>query len=121
MVYIGATESHGSAIYFDIHAAERHGRNVSVSGTIGDGFYEGEVLVELGQKESVTFADAWLDRAGLTEFLARCAALPLHQALLNAVRDLALLQYRPVPPHVNKPHPAAGRCAETQPRWRRGA
>lgn len=121
MIYIGTTEDDSSAIYFDIHAAEQQGRGVRISGTVGDGSYEGEVLVEVGRNDSVTFADAWLGGAGFQEFLARCGARQLEQSLLEAVRELPLFQCRPCLPHGNGLAYAAGIVAEPAPRWQRGA
>ena len=66
MIYIGTTQDNGSAIYFDIHAAERQGRGMRFCGTLGDGSYEGEVLVEVGSNDCVTFADAWLGGYGFS-------------------------------------------------------
>lgn len=52
-----------------------------VSGTLGDGWYEGEVTVETGSRSEVTFADEWFDPAALQGFFDRidrdqvCSAL----------------------------------------------
>ncbi|MGK2906419.1 MAG: hypothetical protein ACSLFH_08765 [Desulfuromonadales bacterium] len=102
MIYIGTSENSGSAIYFDIYAAERQGRSLRISGIIGDGCYEGEVLVELGRSESVTFADAWLGGAGFVEFLHRCGSDVLKQALLESAREMPLLHARRSQPHGNR-------------------
>jgi len=121
MIYIGTTEDCSSAIYFDIHAAEQQGRGVRLSGTIGDGRYEGEALVELGRTESVTFADAWLGGAGFAEFLERCGGCQLEESLLDAVRELPLFHARPCLPHGNASPSASSLIAESTPRWQRGA
>jgi hypothetical protein len=34
MIYIGTTQDNGSAIYFDIHAAERQGRGSSLRSAV---------------------------------------------------------------------------------------
>ena len=102
MVYIGTTKNSGSAIYFDIYSAVRQGRGMRISGTIGDGCYEGEVLVEVGRSESVTFADAWLGGSGFVEFLDRCGSDVLEQALLDSVREMPLLHARRSQPHCNR-------------------
>ena len=101
MIYIGTTEDNGSAIYFDIYAAERQGRGMRISGTIGDGCYEGEVLVEVGRNDSVTFADAWLGGSGFSEFIDRCGSDVLEGALLESVREMPLFQTRRSQPHGN--------------------
>lgn len=98
MIYIGATTNNGSAIYFEAYAVERQGRGRRISGIIGDGSYEGEVLVETGCSDCVTFADAWLGGPGFVEFLSRCGADVLERALLDTVREL------PVPLHHRRPN-----------------
>lgn len=108
MIYIGTTEDNGSAIYFDIYAAERQGRGLRISGTVGDGCYEGEVLVEVGRNDSVTFADAWLGGTGFKEFITRCRSDVLEMALLDSVRELPIFHSRAALPHVH-----AIPCGET--------
>lgn len=90
MIYIATTEADGSAIYFDIHATERRQSGLRVSGTVGDGGYEGEVLVETGRDAVVTFADAWLGGLGFREFLDRCDVDMLERALIESVQSLNL-------------------------------
>ncbi len=117
MIYIGTNESDGSAIYFDIHSAERQGRGFRISGTIGDGSYEGEVLVEVGRNESVTFADAWLGGAGFNEFIGRCNVMAVEEALLESVREAPLLHPRRRMPHANgSSHPVES-VMEPSPVW----
>lgn len=121
MIYIGTTDSNGSAIYLDVHCAERQGRGMRISGTVGDGCYEGEVLVEVGRNDSVTFADAWLGGSGFVEFIARCGSEILERALLEAVREMPLFHARRSRPHGNGASPAAGLVGETPPLWFCGA
>ena len=116
MIYIGTTESNGSAIYFDIYATERQGRSMRISGTIGDSYYEGEVLVEIGRNDSVTFADAWLGGSGFSEFIDRCGSDVLESALLESVREMPLFQTRRSQPHGNSTS-YAGTIAESLPVW----
>jgi hypothetical protein len=101
MVYIGATTDNGSAIYFDAYAVERQGRKRRISGVIGDGCYEGEVLVETGCGDCVTFADAWLGGPGFVEFLSRCGADTLERALLDTVREMPYCHFHRSKPHGN--------------------
>jgi len=116
MIYIGTNENNGSAIYFDIYATERQGRNMRISGTIGDSCYEGEVLVEIGRNDSVTFADAWLGGSGFSEFIDRCGSDALESALLESVREMPLFQTRRSQPHGNSTS-YAGIIAESTPLW----
>jgi hypothetical protein len=120
MIYIGTTEYNGSAIYFDIHSAERQGRGMRFSGTVGDGCYEGEALVEVGRSESVTFADAWLGGSGFSEFIERCGLAILEEALLESVRGMSFHSRR------SQPHGYSGTAApsmitESLPAWSSGA
>lgn len=117
MIYIGTTDNSGSAIYFDIHAAVRQGGGMRISGTIGDGCYEGEVLVEVGRSDSVTFADAWLGGSGFAEFIARCGSDVLEKALLASVRELPLRHVRRSKPHAHSMTCAGALVTESSPVW----
>ena len=117
MIYIGTTQDNGSAIYFDIHAAERQGRGMRFCGTLGDGSYEGEVLVEIGSNDCVTFADAWLGGSGFIEFMDRCSAEVLERALLDSVREMPFFQSRPSQPH-NHSFPCLGSGVAELPLWK---
>lgn len=116
MIYIGATEGNGSAIYFDIYSTERQGRGMRIYGTLGDGCYEGEVLVEVGRNSSVTFADAWLGGSDYAEFITRCDTELLSQRLLDAMLELTSLHGRRSLPHGNSPAYSSA-VAESMPVW----
>ena len=118
MIYVGTTTDSGSAIYFDIHAAERLGRGVRISGTVGDGCYEGEVLVELGRTDSVTFADAWLNGFGYSEFIRRCDLDLLEDALLDAVSEMPVFHTKRSQPHVINRESQEPVVAEDLPMWK---
>lgn len=120
MIYIGTTENNGSAIYLDVYATERQGRGMRISATIGDGCYEGEVLVEVGRNDSVTFADAWLGGSGFAEFMARCGADVLEQSLLATVREMPLFKTRCSRPHGNGKTQTRSAACEAGPVWQRG-
>ena len=117
MIYIGTTENSGSAIYFDIYSTVRQGRGMRISGTIGDGCYEGEVLVEVGHNDSVTFADAWLGGTGFTEFINRCDSDVLKKALLESIRELQLFRTRRSQPHGNSLACSGVITSESLPVW----
>jgi hypothetical protein len=121
MIYIGNAANNGSAIYFDIHSAERQGRGMRFSGTVGDGCYEGEVLVEIGRTESVTFADAWLGGSGFNEFVDRCGMTMLEEALLESVRELPFFCARPSQPHGHSGVSNVPQVADPFSSWRSGA
>lgn len=72
MVWLNAADENGNGLYLNIHRIEqREGAAFALHGTMGDGFYEGEVLVEVAVGVKVTFADEWLDRRTLEEFFLR--------------------------------------------------
>lgn len=119
MIYIGATNDIGSAIYFDIHVAERLGRNLCISGTLGDGSYEGEVIVEIGRTDCVTFADAWLGGFGFADFTRRCDMELIEDALLDSLRVMPLFgapRVQPHGPHRDLNEPVV---TEEPPLWKR--
>lgn len=66
MIYLDMVEGEDRGIYFDIQAVEQRGSNqetvYALTGTLGDGACEEQVLVELGRQVEVTFVDAWLGR-----------------------------------------------------------
>jgi len=117
MVYIGTSQEQGQAIYFDIHAIRKVRQGLEVCGIVGDGCYEGEVLVECGAQDAVTFADAWLGGAGLAGFLNRCDEAWLRGALIEAARGSLVDPARPRP-HSPGRRRGAGSVAEEGPGWR---
>ncbi|BCR05242.1 hypothetical protein DESUT3_23110 [Desulfuromonas versatilis] len=96
MVWLNMMAENGSGLYLDIHGIEPRGvaggTVIAVSGTVGDGRYEGEVLVEVGARTGVTFADEWLDGASLREFFGNAARGELETALTEAVAGLSLAE-----------------------------
>jgi hypothetical protein len=85
MIVLKLDRETAGTVYFDIHhlhlRQERDQARYVASGTLGDGWYEGEIAVTLGDPWQVTFADEWLDWEALQEFFSRvareevCAAL----------------------------------------------
>ncbi len=85
MIVLKLNRETAGTVYFDVHhlhlRQEKDQARYVASGTLGDGWYEGEVAVTLGAPWQVTFADEWLDREALEEFFNRvareevCAAL----------------------------------------------
>ncbi len=85
MIVLGIPQETGGAVYFDIHhlqvSRQEEDPLYVASGTLGDGWYEGEISVTLGEELEVTFADEWLDQSSMREFFTRvgreevCAAL----------------------------------------------
>jgi hypothetical protein len=88
MIVLQLEQEVAASPYFVIHHQEPSPSGAStwvISGILGDGWYEGEVAVEVGARQGVTFADEWFDRLALNDFFNRvdrdriCAAL--YQAL----------------------------------------
>lgn len=125
MIYIATEELEGRGVYFDTHSVERSGRGVRVCGTVGDGCYEGEVLIEVGGEAEVTFVDQWLGSREAVSFLSRCGADRLRAALVEAALEMPLVRGlrsdeggRQPLPHVHLPlFSAAGLIAEDVPGW----
>jgi hypothetical protein len=122
MIYIGATENSSQAIYLDIHSIEHLRCGTRVSAVIGDGCYEGEVLIECGEQTAVTYADAWLGGDGLDDFLQRCGKHWLREQLVASVTDRVALTCLPSrqPGRKFRPHQSPrprAQIAETQPFW----
>ncbi|HEX9873661.1 MAG TPA: hypothetical protein VGA43_04790 [Deferrimonas sp.] len=92
MVWFNRAEAKGRGLYLDIHHAEtrRNGRETvfALSGTLGDGGFEGEVLVELGSRVEVTFADAWLDPGSLELFFARVPREAVEEGVAEALHSI---------------------------------
>jgi hypothetical protein len=93
MIVLCLEQEVAASPYFVIHHQELSsagGPTWVVSGILGDGWYEGEVAVEIGARQGVTFADEWFDRPALHAFFDRvgrdqiCSAL--YQALASADR-----------------------------------
>jgi hypothetical protein len=85
MIVLKLNQETAGTVYFDIHHLHLHqdrdqARYVA-SGILGDGWYEGEVAVTLGDPWQVAFADEWLDGAALSEFFSRVARDELCVAL----------------------------------------
>lgn len=74
MVWLDVTGNDGNALYFVTDRIERlsgmRTEGFTVSGILGDGGYEGEVIVEVGENPQVTFVDAWLTRGDFSRFVA---------------------------------------------------
>lgn len=99
MIVLCLDQEVAASPYFVIHHQEESISGTPtwvVSGILGDGWYEGEVAVEIGDRQGVTFADEWFDRAGLHAFFDRvgreqiCTAL--YQALASADRSSSFVR-----------------------------
>ncbi len=120
MIWLDLMTEGGQGLYFDAWKRERRRTGQGgelVSGLLGDGSYEGEVLVELaGDGCDLTFVDSFLAPAALRDFLSRVSVEALKAALQESLAgspdDVSLAPRRrrdsatgPVPAS-----PAAGRA-----------
>jgi len=91
MVWLNTTTQAGQGLYLDIWKRERsNDRNhlELVSGVLGDGHYEGEVLVEVSpQGCELTFVDQVLDPEALRCFFARVDREELLKDLENILAE----------------------------------
>ena len=72
MIYIGNHAENGCGIYLDMYSSLRRRSDQEISAIIGDGFYEGEVLIQIGTQVEVTFVDAlWGNAGALKGFFER--------------------------------------------------
>lgn len=106
MFYIGNQAEGGCGIYLDVHNMERNRRGTNLVGIIGDGHYEGEVIIEVVERPEITFVDElWGDRSALRAFLDRHGEEKIRADLQQAVSVSSprLREGRAVQPHVYMP------------------
>lgn len=87
MLVLTLGEQTGETVYLDIHHAEWRQRtgapHWAVSALLGDGWYEGEILIEAGEQVQVTFADEWIGHSQIGELFNRVG----RENLLVAIRE----------------------------------
>lgn len=92
MVWLDIAEENGSGFYLDIRGIEprrvRGNAVFAVSGVLGDGRDEVEVLVEVGHEVEVLFVDEWL-RKGLGGLFARVNREELVSALAESITGIS--------------------------------
>ncbi|ABA88469.1 hypothetical protein Pcar_1220 [Syntrophotalea carbinolica DSM 2380] len=104
MLVLSLGEQSGETVYLDIHHAEWCQRSGTprwaLSALLGDGWYEGEVLIESGDQVQVTFADEWLGCSRIGEFFERVDRERLLAAIGKALmgRGLADVSELQIPP-----------------------
>lgn len=93
MIWLDMTEENGSALYLDIRGIEprrRRGETVfAISGVLGDGRDEAEVLLDVGSGVEVVFVDEWLGEGRLEGLLARVSREELVRALAESAAGIA--------------------------------
>ncbi len=113
MVWLDTMTQTGQGLYLDIWKREksRTGAGVEmIAGILGDGNYEGEVLVEIGPGRcDVTFVDQLLDPVPLRDFFTRINREQLIADLQSALGPVGreniagLPLFRRDPPVVDRP------------------
>ncbi len=92
MIDLDLVAHNGVAVYLDVQSIEarqtRAGESFALTGTLGDGSYEGQVLVEIGSSVEVTFIDEWLGRPGVHEFFRHIEREDVDAALISAAERL---------------------------------
>lgn len=89
MVWLNATDENGNGLYLNIYRVEqRGGECFALHGTVGDGFYEGDVLVEIANAVKITFADQWLHRRALEDFFARAGRSSVEGAIAEKASEM---------------------------------
>ncbi|MEJ2201606.1 MAG: hypothetical protein P8X63_11440 [Desulfuromonadaceae bacterium] len=130
MVWLEVTGNNGSALYFVVERLERRtaaGKaRTEVAGLVGDGQYEGQVLLEVAGEVEVTFLDAWLRPRAFQDFLQGLEPEQLTAALSEVARRLAETlagtSAESLPAKsVRTGRNVLGRVAEGRPIWRQVA
>lgn len=108
MIVLSLEQEVAASPYFIVHHVQRRTEGTPgwvVSGTLGDGWYEGEVAVEVGSRQAVTFADDWIAPAVLAEFFQRVDREQVCDALYRALAEVS--EDRRTPPAAasrQRPH-----------------
>lgn len=96
MIHLDLTTEHGF-LYLDVQQIEAREEVFALTGTLGDGLDEGQVLLEIGERVEILFVDEWLGDGGLSRLLGREGREPVRAALMAAVADIRFcLQTFPV-------------------------
>ncbi|PLX79801.1 MAG: hypothetical protein C0616_09885 [Desulfuromonas sp.] len=106
MVWLQETTTAGHGLYFEIRSLERKLRSGSpvaiVTATLGDGSYEGDVLVEFGLSTDVCFVDQWLAPEALRGFLGQINLHRLKDEIVAVCED-GVQPQRTIQPHGTAP------------------
>lgn len=125
MIVLHLEQEVAASPYFIVHHLQRRAEGAPgwvVSGTLGDGWYEGEVAVEVGPRQAVTFADDWIAPVALAEFFARIDREQLCNALFQALAVVSEdLPNTEATPNRQRPHwhvaSGHGLIASGEPCW----
>ncbi len=92
MIHLNLMVQDGGAIYLDLQRIEirreRTGEFFALTGTLGDGLYEGQVLLEIGEGVEVTFVDDWLGGPDLRRLFQRVERERVEAALIAMTSEM---------------------------------
>jgi hypothetical protein len=93
MIWLDMTEENGSGLYLDIRGIEPRrssGDTVfAISGVLGDGQDEADVLLEVGDEVAVVFVDEWLGKLRQGGLFARVSREDLMKALAERASEMS--------------------------------
>jgi hypothetical protein len=93
MIWLDMTEENGRGLYLDIRGIEtrrRRGETVfTISGVLGDGQDEAEVLLEVGNEVEVVFVDEWLSNVRQAGLFARVNREEMVRALIKGTSGMS--------------------------------
>jgi len=123
MVWLDVMGNDGNSLYFVTDRIERlpgtRAAGFAVSGILGDGRYEGEVIIEVGDRSAVTFVDAWLASRDFNRFAASIDRERVTAALTEVAEGLARnLSGAGNPVPRSRRGERGGWVAEDRPAWR---
>jgi len=89
MIYLDSLlTDEGLGVYFEIYSIEQRQEMTLVTGMVGDGYYEGGLLLEVGDRVELTFFDEWLGGDGLSAFFRRYGNESLRRSIVMASSEL---------------------------------
>lgn len=93
MIWLDMTEENGRGLYLDIRGIEprrlRGDTVFSISGVLGDGQDEAEVLLDVGNEVEVVFVDEWLSKVRQGGLFARLSREELVKSLAERASEMS--------------------------------
>lgn len=93
MIWLDICDENGRTLYLDIRSIEpRQHRNkmkFALSGVLGDGLDETDVLIEIGQQVEVIFVDEWLHSGRHSDLFSRVDRDALLKVLIDRTASMS--------------------------------
>jgi len=93
MIWLDMTEENGRGLYLDIRGIEprrlRGDTVFTISGVLGDGQDEADVLLDVGNEVEVVFVDDWLSKVRQGGLFARVSREELMRALTERAAGMS--------------------------------